>query len=405
MFANHKVGLAHATKHPGDDPLASAYGYGFGSVYVMQSTKEDRKPCVNWLRGNCTNESCRFAHGEGKRGSDPHATLPGTIDRKPCVNWLRGNCTNESCRFAHGEGKRGSDPHATLSGMTGHQMSSPNSHLHQLLISPSKNKLEMCIVCSQPVSSYIRCALGHCTCDNCLTKYVTITWANQHPQIGAKRELSCCSAHCGAPPFRTAEVARHCTDEAFQVYFDVVQSAKDAVVYAESQKLLHDAIKSISKNNSTASSDADGASTELFQRQLRSQFRDALMCPQCNFGPVLLQGCHDLHAHHLQPVGRTCIDNRCPICGFLAETAEEWTHWDGVVRDLQPQAQALAARPQPARSRPTTHETAVRLAAAFRCPVEVALLELERSNNDPNAAAERILDSRDRRARTWVDEY
>ena len=212
-------------------------------------------------------------------------------------------------------------------------------------------QMQVCIVCNQPAALYIQCGVGHRVCDDCLSQYIMITWAAQHQEAGVIPDLRCFFERCGGPPFRATEIARHCSEEAFQVYLDVVQSAKDAQVYADSQRLLHEAMQratSTNDSNDTNNTVEADAGTALLQRQMRNQFRDGRMCPKCNFGPVLLYGCEDLAAHHGELVGRTTrVDNRCPICGFFSPTVSGWLQWDGVIRDLHPQ-------PRP-RARPGQH--------------------------------------------------
>eukprot|EP00961_Rhodomonas_salina_P299111 3938656-Rhodomonas_salina.1 len=66
---------------------------------------------------------------------------------------------------------------------------------------------------------------------------------------------------------------------------------------------------------------------------LRSVYPDALQCPRCGHGPVIVDGCSDLRAHHGQRAqGGGTFSNACHACGFFSNERAQWMHWDGRLR-------------------------------------------------------------------------
>lgn len=55
-------------------------------------------------------------------------------------------------------------------------------------------------------------------------------------------------------------------------------------------------------------------------------------CPQCNYGPVILNRCEDLQMHNQEtrPGDTATADNRCPRCQFFCSRAGGWNVWKGV---------------------------------------------------------------------------
>ena len=82
---------------------------------------------------------------------------------------------------------------------------------------------------------------------------------------------------------------------------------------------------------------------QLYLEDLRSELEDSeqiIMCPRCNFGPIIKKDCPDMKNHHGQ--GEHFTDNRCQNCTFFAnsvtgyyetvENEEQWKLWDGFPR-------------------------------------------------------------------------
>lgn len=59
----------------------------------------DKQVCRDFVNGNCTRESCRYAHvkeTEEKVESENSENL-----KRVCRDFMKGNCTRESCRYIH----------------------------------------------------------------------------------------------------------------------------------------------------------------------------------------------------------------------------------------------------------------------------------------------------------------
>ena len=80
---------------------------------------------------------------------------------------------------------------------------------------------------------------------------------------------------------------------------------------------------------------------------LSALFPTAIMCRNCQYGPVDYKNCDDLYAHHGRRYngGLGRISNACPRCNWYSGSRQDWMPWDGVVRmgPFQPALHAAAA--------------------------------------------------------------
>lgn len=214
---------------------------------------------------------------------------------------------------------------------------------------PPPEECHLCCLELEDVSSAFVCCEGHRMCRECFSQYVLVTWADKvpllidealrpaeeeeegssaaaaaAPPLRPRRrlpEVGCPFPGCTQPPLRDSVVGYYANEDAFEKYLEVRQSARDAQMVAET----HARFASIVTAEQQRQLD-----TQFLREQLVRVFPNALMCPQCLCGPIVIQGCDDLAAHHGQEMsGGVTIQNRCPNCGFFALRRSEWLVWDG----------------------------------------------------------------------------
>jgi hypothetical protein len=205
---------------------------------------------------------------------------------------------------------------------------------------PVEPGTKYCIVCADdldavtaPRKRFVACGRhGHRTCGQCLAQFVLGTWGARATP-GVVPQLTCIADGCDDErALRPGEVARLLVDsdndDAIDAFLAAQQAARDAIALASATRRVDEILR-------MDRSRAEAAARALGLRAVAAAMRhsDAYCCPQCNYGPVELNGCSDLQSHHeVDAVGAGGISNACANCGFFAATIDQWRPWDGVVR-------------------------------------------------------------------------
>jgi hypothetical protein len=197
-----------------------------------------------------------------------------------------------------------------------------------------------CVICLEPASDGVKCANGHHTCDECLSNYITITWNEIDHISGEIPDVICSANECDAI-FSVRDIARRASDDALDLYQLKRRTAVEGIAMAKAAEIARSA------------ANAKEAEIEMVRQQLILDMPRALMCPECNYGPVDFSHCDDLAAHHGELTQQgTRISNACPNCGFFASTRHQWIPWDHKLRELQgvdagsPQEEPVPMSPQ-----------------------------------------------------------
>lgn len=185
-----------------------------------------------------------------------------------------------------------------------------------------------CCVCfgregDDDVGNPLKCSRGHEICSECLQGQVRYLAGLPEEQMRERiyvnsGEFSCpsCQENNIDGGFTLFEIAREVDAETFTI----AQGAYEKVLRSKHRvEVLQDTI--------------DTAAVEA--AQMIEANPGALMCLRCHYGPVLLNGCTDLMAHH-NDQGRS---NACPRCGWFTNNAQDWLPWDG---KLASQGQTIA---------------------------------------------------------------
>jgi len=111
--------------------------------------------------------------------------------------------------------------------------------------------------------------------------------------------------------------------------------AKESLSARRAVRCLQTAQKMLSELDMTK----DLTEQQVLEAGVRLQFRkadgsfSAYMCKRCKHGPVEHSKCSALMTHHVESRGwGSRVNNRCPKCGWLANSIAEWPAWDGVFR-------------------------------------------------------------------------
>eukprot|EP01004_Peranema_trichophorum_P004760 NODE_365_length_2867_cov_12.510933_g310_i0.p1 GENE.NODE_365_length_2867_cov_12.510933_g310_i0~~NODE_365_length_2867_cov_12.510933_g310_i0.p1 ORF type:complete len:355 (+),score=82.61 NODE_365_length_2867_cov_12.510933_g310_i0:1731-2795(+) len=192
----------------------------------------------------------------------------------------------------------------------------------------------ICQICRDIVQNTdgISCPSGHFTCDECFSGYVEITWCTSQLEPGVIPDLICTDPNCGFV-YSDVNVAKHTTESACAAYLETRQRARDGITMGIAQSKVESILKKANASDDDDDDDSDDLDdefNEILVEQLKLQFPNALMCPNCRHGPVDFSHCSDLGAHHGQilPNGAR-IDNSCRNCGFFTRNRSEWLQWDG----------------------------------------------------------------------------
>jgi len=180
-------------------------------------------------------------------------------------------------------------------------------------------------LCSEDSVGHVRSFLERVTADDSMLQ--------QHRERGGRIkcvDLAC--EHC----YTDVSIARALPDEVFHSYRAAQDQMVEHRIFSDLQQRFQQQLSAALAQASQAAQAAtqrgaqEQASTAEF---LRRQYPNARMCPQCQHGPVLLEGCYDLMAHHGEArAGGRRISNACPQCGFLGREAGQWRPWDGEMR-------------------------------------------------------------------------
>ena len=197
---------------------------------------------------------------------------------------------------------------------------------------------QACVIClevDEDDSPRVACMEDHKLCASCLSTYVT-TKAEElkrTPYLAAKAETAeiagdlatlerlagacCCPLRgygCNAAPLGDCTLAQHVSASVFQTYLE----AKALLPVAKKVEMVLQ----------------EGAELALL-------VPNGYMCRRCHYGPVELEACSDLLAHHGELRGGSTIplSNACPQCGWFAEDISQWPRWTPTARSAISEAQ------------------------------------------------------------------
>ena len=180
-----------------------------------------------------------------------------------------------------------------------------------------------CIICLESVCDmpHLCCTEGHAICNRCLdghllteaeklknTDYLVekADTAEREGNLATKHKLAgaciCPFPSCNdTQPIPIDVLCKHASREAFSAH---IEGTTLLPIKREVQKTMKEG------------------------NILSQMLPNARMCGCCNYGPVELQRCNDLLAHHgeLRRDGSR-VSNSCPQCGWLAESFSDWPRW------------------------------------------------------------------------------
>ncbi|EOD33649.1 hypothetical protein EMIHUDRAFT_229368 [Emiliania huxleyi CCMP1516] len=186
----------------------------------------------------------------------------------------------------------------------------------------------LCVICLEEKDEdgrlpVLACAEGHAMHASCLSAYVstkavelqgvsyiaakadTASVSGDAAALDALAGACCCPLRgygCSAEAFSDRDIAQHASEGAFSAYLE----GKTLLPIARKvEKVL-----------------AEGSELALLVPNGR-------MCGRCSYGPVELEACNDLLAHHgeRRPGSSAPVNNACPQCGWFAPSIEMWPRW------------------------------------------------------------------------------
>ena len=181
----------------------------------------------------------------------------------------------------------------------------------------------VCVIClDEEGENPICCSEGHTMHAACMSQYILteVDALKKTDYIAAKADtaelsgdtatLEALTGNCGCPlrghgcnaaPFDGRMIARHVSEAAFAAHLE----GKSVLAVARKvQQTLQEG------------------------SELALMVPNGRMCRRCHFGPVELQNCSDLTAHHGEMRhGNMPVNNACPQCGWFAEDFSRWPLW------------------------------------------------------------------------------
>ena len=174
------------------------------------------------------------------------------------------------------------------------------------------SKNTMCECCCEVIDddNYAKCSRNHYICNECLSYSCKIQIKSLNIP---KNHIDCCSMH-------------ECDGVIDVCYLSKVKDGREflqEIAFHQSKDMF---LKCLEKYS------VDELKKNLTFMRSDGTFR-ALMCPSCNYGPVLHADCDDLLTHHNQLYTNSTtlrINNACPQCNHLTEYASEYKIWNGL---------------------------------------------------------------------------
>lgn len=179
----------------------------------------------------------------------------------------------------------------------------------------------LCGLCDSAACTLVCAACTWGSCSTCLSRYVLMNW---QPSLGDGDSAPLRCLKCAAA-FSARDAARNLSAEAYSRYMDAQRRRMTVSFLGTLHGLVED--------NRRDPAALVGA---LMALQLSLRFKGrSKMCPECDFGPVVLDGCDGLAVHRRDTlVGGATVSNSCPHCGFFSADAAAWQVWDGTVRSV-----------------------------------------------------------------------
>ena len=193
-----------------------------------------------------------------------------------------------------------------------------------------------CLVCFDEHAAGMECPVGHfpCSADAAAHVAAVIERATSDDALlqqyrgrgGRIKFVSPSCTHC----YTDASLASALPDEGFHMYRAAQDQAVEHRIFLDLQQRFQSQLAEGLAEAAVVQAEREEASTAEFSRR---QYPNAAMCPRCRHGPVLMEGCFDLRAHHGDVrAGGGRISNACPQCGFLAHDRNQWLPWVGELR-------------------------------------------------------------------------
>ncbi|GMH79827.1 hypothetical protein TrST_g3487 [Triparma strigata] len=209
---------------------------------------------------------------------------------------------------------------------------------------PAADEVDCDICClSYSRDSLVVCGGGHSLCSECLNSHVQaeldkVRGSTQMKlDFGARKGSILCPNHYDSGcthTFHPTDLAGYLGSQHKDTFSDLWSIHDECIAAHEFNKSAAQAQRKLDKIVADRDASLAAAKKKFEHDQLEEALQkefggSAFMCRQCNYGPILKDGCSDLSAHHGQSTGRGRINNACPSCGWFSASICEWPRWNG----------------------------------------------------------------------------